>query len=165
MNNVLTDQADAGYRLAEQKAAQYFTSLQEQLLNNTYTTALTQDIHLWQKKHIQPFSWLSFLSPSQRKPDSRDAHRYIHWLNVTGKLDDYLDRSISYIYMRDLGKALDSSDTQARIQRVAQATKAYFIRSNTTHHKGSPDYISLAALYRWAQRRTWKKLLSGSSAN
>ncbi|MGW7159198.1 polyprenyl synthetase family protein [Paenibacillus taichungensis] len=157
MNNVLTDQADAGYRLAEQKAAQYFTSLQEQLLNNTYTTALTQDIHLWQKKHIQPFSWLSFLSPSQRKPDSRDAHRYIHWLNVTGKLDDYLDRSISYIYMRDLGKALDSSDTQARIQRVAQDTKAYFIRSNTTHHKGSPDYISLAALYRWAQKENVEK--------
>ncbi|MFE6073708.1 polyprenyl synthetase family protein [Paenibacillus sp. NPDC057886] len=152
MNNVLTDQADAGYRLAEQKAAQYFTSLHEQLLDNTYTTALTQDIHLWQKKHIQPFSWLSFLSPSQRKPDFRDAHRYIHWLNVTGKLDDYLDRSISYIYMRDLGKALDSPDTQARIQRVAQDTKAYFMRSNTTHRKGSPDYISLAALYRWAQK-------------
>ncbi|OAX49092.1 polyprenyl synthetase family protein [Paenibacillus sp. AD87] len=152
MNNVLTDQTDAGYRLAEQKATQYFTSLHEQLMDKTYTTALTQDIHLWQKKHIQPFSWLSFLSPSQRKPDSRDAHRYIHWLNVTGKLDDYLDRSISYIYMRDLGKALDSSDTQARIQRVAQDTKAYFMRSNTTHLKGSPDYISLAALYRWAQK-------------
>ncbi|RAJ00591.1 geranylgeranyl pyrophosphate synthase [Paenibacillus pabuli] len=152
MNNVLTDQADAGYRLAEQKAAQYFTSLHEQLLNNTYTTALTQDFHLWQKKHIQPFSWLSFLSPSQRKPDSRDAHRYIHWLNVAGKLDDYLDRSISYIYMRDLGKALDSPDTQARIQRVAKDIKAYLMRSNTTHRKGNPDYISLAALYRWAQK-------------
>lgn len=152
MNNVLTDQADAGYRLAEQKAAQYFTSLHEQLLNNTYTTALTQDILLWQKKHIQPFSWLSFLSTSRRKPDSRDAHRYIHWLNVAGKLDDYLDRSISYIYMRDLGKALDSPDTQARIQRVAQDTKAYFMRSNTTQRKGNPEYLSLAALYRWAQK-------------
>jgi len=152
MNNVLTDQADAGYRLAEQKAAQYFTSLHKQLMDQTYTTALTQDIHLWQNKHIQPFSWLSFLSPSRRKPDSRDAHRYIHWLNVAGKLDDYLDRSISYIYMRDLGKALDSPDTQARIQRVAQDTKAFFMRSNTTHRKESPDYISLAALYRWAQK-------------
>jgi geranylgeranyl pyrophosphate synthase len=152
MNNVLTEQADEGYRRAEQKAAQYFNSLHEQLLDNTYTTALMQDVYLWQKKHVQPFSWLSFLLPSQKKPDSRDAHRYIHWLNVTGKLDDYLDRSISYIYMRDLGKALDSPDTQERIQRVAQDTKAYFMRSNTIHRKESPDYISLAALYRWAQK-------------
>lgn len=49
MNNVLTEQADAGYRLAEQKASQYFTSLRQQLMENTYTTALTQDIHVWQK--------------------------------------------------------------------------------------------------------------------
>ena len=59
MNNVLTEQADAGYRLAEQKASQYFTSLRQQLMDNTYTTALTQDIHVWQKKHIHRFAWLS----------------------------------------------------------------------------------------------------------
>lgn len=123
MNNVLTEQADAGYRLAEQKASQYFTSLRQQLMDNTYTTALTQDIHVWQKKHIHRFAWLSLLSPSKRKPDPRDVHRYIHWLNTTGKLDDYLDRSISYIYMRDLGQALDSPDTQARIQHIVQNTK------------------------------------------
>ncbi|WP_405132198.1 polyprenyl synthetase family protein [Paenibacillus sp. FSL H8-0317] len=151
MNNVLIDQADAGYRLAEQKASQYFTSLRQQLMNNSYTTALTQDIHEWQKKHIHRFAWLSLLSPSKRKPDSRDIHRYIHWLNATGKLDDYLDRSISYIYMRDLGQALDSADTQVRVQHVVQNTKKYFMRS-ATERKGQPDYISLAALYRWGQK-------------
>ncbi|OMF17735.1 geranyl transferase [Paenibacillus amylolyticus] len=151
MNNVLTDQADAGYRLAEQKASQYFTSLRQQLMDNTYTTALTQDIYVWQKKHIHRFAWLSLLSPSKRKPDPRDVHRYIHWLNATGKLDDYLDRSISYIYMRDLGQALDSPDTQSRIQHVVQNTKKYFMGS-ATGRKGQPDYISLAALYRWGQK-------------
>ncbi|WP_340016958.1 polyprenyl synthetase family protein [Paenibacillus sp. FSL K6-1318] len=151
MNNVLTDQADAGYRLAEQKASQYFTSLRQQLMANTYTTALTKDIYVWQKKHIHRFAWLSLLSPSKRKPDPRDVHRYIHWLNATGKLDDYLDRSISYIYMRDLGQALDSPDTQSRIQHVVQNTKKYFMDS-ATGRKGQPDYISLAALYRWGQK-------------
>ncbi|NMI03824.1 polyprenyl synthetase family protein [Paenibacillus sp. SZ31] len=151
MNNVLTDQADAGYRLAEQKASQYFTSLRQQLMANTYTRALTQDIYVWQKKHIHRFAWLSLLSPSKRKPDPRDVHRYIHWLNATGKLDDYLDRSISYIYMRDLGQALDSPDTQSRVQHVVQNTKKYFMDS-ATGRKGQPDYISLAALYRWGQK-------------
>ncbi|WP_458126700.1 polyprenyl synthetase family protein [Paenibacillus sp. Z3-2] len=151
MNNVLIDQADAGYRLAEQKASQYFTTLQQQLMNNSYTTALTQDIHVWKKKHIHRFSWLSLLSPSKRKPDPRDVHRYIHWLNATGKLEDYLDRSISYIYMRDLGQALDSADTQVRIQHVVRNTKKYFMRS-AAERKEQPDYISLAALYRWGQK-------------
>lgn len=81
-----------------------------------------------------------------------DVYRYIHWLNVTGKLDEYLDRSISYIYMRDLGKALDTPETQARIQRVVQDTKKYFMRANGTERQGQPDFISLAALYRWAQK-------------
>ncbi|NUU76701.1 polyprenyl synthetase family protein [Paenibacillus xylanilyticus] len=154
MNNVLIDQAETGYQLAEQKAAQYFTSLHEQLMNNTYTTKLTQDFQLWQKKHIHRYSWLPLVSRSKRKPDSRDVYRYIQWLNVTGKLDDYLDRSISYIYMRDLGKALDSPETQARIQRVARDTKKYFMRSssNAGKRKEQPDYISVASLYRWAQK-------------
>ena len=152
MNNALIDHAEAGYQLAEHKAAEYFTTLHEQLVNNTYTTVLTQDIHLWQKKHIHRFSWLPLISRSKRKPDSRDVYRYIHWLNVTGKLDDYLDRSISYIYMRDLGKALDAPETQARIQRVAQDTKKYFMRTDGAKRKEQPDFISLAALYRWAQK-------------
>ena len=33
------------------------------------------------------------------------------WLYYTGKLEDYLDRSVSYIFMRDLGKTLDSAAT------------------------------------------------------
>lgn len=151
MNNALIERVDAEYGQAEQKAAQYFASLHKQLMNHTYTTELTQDIHLWQKKHIHRYPWLSFLSRSKRKPDTQDVQRYIHWLNVSGKLDDYLDRSISYIYMRDLGKALDSPDTQARIQRVVQDTKRYFLQSASQSNR-EPDYISLAALYRWSQK-------------
>ena len=64
-----------------------------------------------------------FLSRGKKKPDSRDYHKYVGWLHYTGELDNYLDRSISYIYMRDLGMDLDSPDTKARIRRVAQDTK------------------------------------------
>lgn len=152
MNNALIDHAEAGYQLAEHKAAQYFASLHNQLMNNTYTTVLMQDFHQWQKKHIHRFSWLPWISRTARKPDSRDVYRYIHWLNVTGKLDEYLDRSISYIYMRDLGKALNTPETQARIQRVVQDTKKYFMRKDGAKRQGQPDFISLAALYRWAQK-------------
>lgn len=116
-------QADTGYQLAEQKALQYFASLYNQVKNKTYVTSLTEDIHIWKRNHIHSSSWLSFFSRNKRKPDTRDDYRYIQWLSYTGKLDDYLKRSVSYIYMRDLGKALDSVDTQTRIQRVIADVK------------------------------------------
>ncbi|WP_281277986.1 hypothetical protein [Paenibacillus rhizophilus] len=39
-----TNYADTGYRLAEQKAAQYFSSLYGQVKEKTYVTVLTEDI-------------------------------------------------------------------------------------------------------------------------
>jgi hypothetical protein len=47
-----------------------------------------------------------------KKPDPPDYHRYIQWLEHAGKLDNYLDRSISYVFMRDLGKSQNSPDTR-----------------------------------------------------
>ncbi|KOS03510.1 geranyl transferase, partial [Paenibacillus polymyxa] len=84
--------------------------------------------------------------------DTRDYNRYIQWLNYTGKLDDYLDRSVSYIYMRDLGKALDSPDTHTRIQRVIADVKKHLIQSTSANGGDQPEFMNLAGVYRWAQR-------------
>ncbi|AJS58473.1 polyprenyl synthetase family protein [Paenibacillus sp. IHBB 10380] len=152
MNEEFRDHADTWYRLAEQKAAQYFASLSVQLMEKTYVPKLTEDFQLWKRNHIHHHSWLSFFSRRKRKPDSMDYHRYIQWLNYTGKLDDYLDRSVSYIYMRDLGKALDSPDTQTRIQRVVADIKNHLIHSTATNGGNPPEVMSLAGLYRKAQK-------------
>ncbi|QWU18408.1 polyprenyl synthetase family protein [Paenibacillus sophorae] len=152
MNEEFTDHADTWYRLAEQKAAQYFASLYAQVMEKTYVPILTKDIEVWKRNHVHHRSWLSFFSRGKRKPDSRDYHRYIGWLNYTGKLDDYLDRSVSYIYMRDLGKALDSPDTQTRIQHVVADIKKHLIHSTAAKRGDQPEYMSLAGFYRWAQK-------------
>lgn len=152
MNYERTDQADRWYRMAEQKAAHYFASLSAQVRDKTYVPALTEDFELWKKDHIHASSWLSLLSRSKRKPDSSDYYKYIQWLNSTGKLDAYLERSVSYIYMRDLGKALDSPDTQTRIQRVVGDVKNYLLQSTATKGGDLPEYMSVAGAYRWAQK-------------
>jgi geranylgeranyl pyrophosphate synthase len=152
MSEEMMVHADTCYRLAEQKAAHYFASLYEQVTNKTYVAALTKDIGLWKQNHIHRQPWLSFLSQRKRKSNSGDYHRYIQWLKHTGKLDDYLDRSISYIYMRDLGKAIDRADTQARIQRVAVDIKHRLLRSNGAKQGEEQDFFSLVELYRWAQK-------------
>nr|WP_256704506.1 polyprenyl synthetase family protein [Paenibacillus peoriae] len=145
-------QANTGYQLAERKAIQYFALLYDQVLDKSYVTTLTEDIQKWKKNHIHHSSWLSFFSRRKRNPDTRDYNRYIQWLNYTGKLDDYLDRSVSYIYMRDLGKALNSPDTHTRIQRVIADVKKHLIQSTSANGGDQPEFMNLAGVYRWAQR-------------
>jgi geranylgeranyl pyrophosphate synthase len=141
--------ADECYQLAEKRAADYFRSLNEQLMEKTYIPTLTRDIQSWKHNHIHQFSLFTFFSRKKRKPDSMDYHNYIQWLNYSGKLDDYLDRSISYIFMRDLGKALNSKETQRRVQRVVDSLKTTLLESTKSNRKSEP--FGMVHLYRWSQ--------------
>lgn len=152
MNEIVREHPHTGYQLAEQKAARYLSSLHDQLKSQSYVTALTADIHEWKKKHIRRFSVLSLWSPGKKKPDTQDYYRYIQWLNYTKKLDDYLDRSVSYIYMRDLGKAPDSPDTQKRIRRTIADLNQHLLKSARSGSGEVPDFINLDGVYRWAQK-------------
>ncbi|MFF2888313.1 polyprenyl synthetase family protein [Paenibacillus sp. NPDC057967] len=151
MNETLMDDADAWYRRAEQKAAHYFAALHRQVTDKLYVPALTEDIRHWKRNPIHQ-TVMSLMARSARKPDSRHDNRYIQWLKYTGKLDDYLDRSVSYIYMRDLGQALDSPKTQQKIRRVVNDVKKRLISSSKQGEGGQADEFSMAVLYRWAQK-------------
>ncbi|MCJ8007261.1 polyprenyl synthetase family protein [Lederbergia wuyishanensis] len=149
MDEELIKKADTTYRMAEKKAADYFKSLSVQLKNKTFTE-ITKDIQSWKQNHIQHHSLLSLFYRKKGKPDDQEYHDYIQWLDYTGKLDDYLDRSISYIFMRDLGKSLNSPDTEDRIKRVVINLKKQLTHSATTDG-GKTEMYSMAWLYRMAQ--------------
>ncbi|WP_445491433.1 polyprenyl synthetase family protein [Niallia sp. 03133] len=149
MNEELIKNADACYRLAEQKAAQYFQSLYEQVTQKSYVSILIKDFQSWKQQHIHHYSLFSFFFRGKEKPDGKGYHQYIQWLDYTGKLDSYLDRSISYIFMRDLGKTLDSQDTQMKIQRVVASLKDHLMQKD----KGEQtETFSIVGMYRMAQK-------------
>ncbi|MEH7547741.1 MULTISPECIES: polyprenyl synthetase family protein [Bacillaceae] len=150
MNERLQKHADTSYQLAEQRAADYFQSLYHQVMNRTYVSALTKDFQSWKQNHIHHHPILSIFSRKKKKVDSQEYYNYLTWLNYTGKLDPYLDRSISYLYMRDLGKALDSPETQVSIRRAVDNLKI----SLTGSRRDRSDSFSMAGLYRWAQRES-----------
>ncbi|MED4202487.1 polyprenyl synthetase family protein [Neobacillus mesonae] len=143
MNEKLIINADDSYRKAEMQASDYFQILKALVSEKTYISTITKDIQSWKHNHIRPY----FFSLGRQKTGSRGYHHYIRWLDYTGKLESYLDRSISYIYMRDLGKALDSPDTQSRVRRTVDTLKNYLIDRNNKH-----ETFSIAGLYRWAQK-------------
>ncbi|MFZ3590582.1 polyprenyl synthetase family protein [Bacillus sp. DJP31] len=151
MNEKLLKDADKSYQRAEQKAAYYFNSLYDQVMQKTYVPTLTKDFQSWKHNHIYHSSLFSFFSRGRGKPDTKGYHKYIQWLDYTGKLDNYLDRSISYIFMRDLGKALDSPGTQTRVRSVVDSLKNHLTSSTKTDLGEKIDTFSLAGLYRIAQ--------------
>lgn len=152
MNKELIIDTDACYRMAEQKAARYFQSLCIQVERKSYISTITKDITSWKYNHIHYRSLLSFFSRRKRKPASKGYHHYIQWLYYTGKLDHYLERSVSYIFLRDLGKALDSPDTQNSIKRVVDRLKNYLTQSIVTDHKNILRTFSMAGIYRESQK-------------
>lgn len=153
MNVELTDLANTWYQQSEDKARQYFASLQNMVLNKNYIPELIQDFHLWKREHItRKPAWLSLFSHYKKRPDSSDYYRYLGWLNQTGKLDDYLDRSILYIYLRDLGKDFKSPNTQIKVNRLVADVKRHLIDPDNEATRSRPAFLNGAALYRWAQK-------------
>ncbi|MFS0784517.1 polyprenyl synthetase family protein [Bacillus sp. 1P06AnD] len=140
--------ADESYRLAERKAAGYFEALYGQAAEKSYIPLLKKDIQSWKSNHVRRWTLFSFFLRDRRKKKQNDYHQYIKWMHYTGKLDHYLERSISYIFMRDLGKALDEPDTKKRIRRVVGGLKKQLIESA----ENQKEIYSLAELYRWAQK-------------
>nr|WP_141770547.1 polyprenyl synthetase family protein [Bacillus sp. MUM 116] len=143
MNKELIHDATACYMQAEEKAAEYFKSLSSQVRQKTFVSALTKDIHSWKHNHIHRFPFLSYFTGKNR---TTGYYNHIRWLDYAGKLEPYLDRSISYIYMRDLGKALDSSETKKRISQIVNNLKSHLRQPSKT------ETFSLAGMYRWSQK-------------
>jgi geranylgeranyl pyrophosphate synthase len=150
MNEEIINNANSFYQLAEEKASRYFKSLHDQVKQKTYVPTLTKDIQSWKQNHIR-HPLLSFFIRGKRKAHSKGYHSYIQWLDYTGKLDQYLNRSMSYIFMRDLGKSLESPETQARVSRVVANLKNH-LTQNASNKGESMDDFSMFGLYRMAQK-------------
>lgn len=138
--------AERHYRIAEEQASQYLTALSGYLQTGEHIGALTEDFRLWQPGHIGVLSWGARLVPGKGNSDSDE--RYIRWLHRTGKLDAYLERSVTYLYMRDLGQSPRDPATVAAIRRMTERLKSTLTRPREGKGIGR---IGHAALYRWAQ--------------
>ncbi|MFC4320039.1 polyprenyl synthetase family protein [Litchfieldia salsa] len=147
MNEELLRNANTSYRLAEQRATDYFRLLNVEVRQKNFVSTLTKDIQVWKHNHIHHRSVFSLFTRGKEKSNSKGYYSYIQWLKYTGKLDNYLDRSISYIFLRDLGKKLNAPDTQKKIKSVVESLKDHLNHSDATEQG-----FNMAGLYRMAQK-------------
>jgi geranylgeranyl pyrophosphate synthase len=151
MNNDKTINADACYQIAEQRAAQYFEALKQQVMQKDYVSILIKDIQAWKHNHINK-NFVQYFMNRNMKPDAKEYQDYVKWMDYTGKLDNYLERSISYIFMRDLGKRLDSTDTQTEVRRAVDRLKKQLTDSSRKNLGNKAETLSMTKLYRSAQK-------------
>lgn len=150
MNQGFIKNEDACYQKAEQDAASYFQHLCKLVKEKTYIPVLKNDFQSWKQNHIR-HSLLPFFPRPKSSSDFNDYRQYIQWLYSTRKLDQYLERSVAYIFLRDLGKALDSPETEKRIRRFTASLRKKLLQSS-----GETDAVfkmfSHAGLFRWGQK-------------
>jgi len=149
MNREFIIDCDRCYWRAERRASHYFKLLSKQVKEKTYIGTLKHDLASSFKLQTKPLSFLTFM---EKKKTSRNFRRQIKWLEYTGKLDVFLERSISYIFLRDLGKTLDSSDIQERIQTVVNDLKSNLTTTSKMKSEVLSGTFSFLGMYRWGQR-------------
>ncbi|SFM33700.1 Geranylgeranyl pyrophosphate synthase [Gracilibacillus orientalis] len=132
---------DQQYQTAEKKAQAYFQALVKQLDEPQFTAKLTEDMQAYQRHKKSSFLNYDHIALTQDQ-------QFLQKLGQKGMLDDYLHRSISYIYLRDLGRDITSTTMQQRIKSVAEDVKTYL------HQHSNQDLFSLAKLYRIAEKES-----------
>ncbi|WP_068785755.1 polyprenyl synthetase family protein [Paenibacillus phocaensis] len=149
-----TELGDRWYRQAESKAGLYLAALQDQIRSKSYVSALFEDLTEWRSKHLPRRSLHSLWRRGAKPPDASEGSPYLAWLARTGKLEDYLERSVSYMYLRDLGQDLSDPRTRMKIQHLVAEIKRWMDQPAGTPNGAlaSEVMISPASVYRWAQR-------------
>ncbi|KFN10747.1 polyprenyl synthetase family protein [Paenibacillus macerans] len=148
----LIEVADASYQRAEERAGEYFAALKAQLHERSYVPGLIEDIGQWKRRHIHRAPLPFLFARTRKKPDPSDVQTYLRWLNRSGKLDAYLERSVSYIYMRDLGKDLNDPRTRKRLEHFLADLKKLFLSPAESAGGNLPELLSLRSFYRWAEK-------------
>ncbi|MEO3946287.1 polyprenyl synthetase family protein [Gorillibacterium sp. CAU 1737] len=143
---------DRCWKQAEERAARYLSLLSDNVTKKAYIPHLTHDFRLWQKEHVRRTPRLLRWIRRMRTPDTGNVGLYLDWLKRHDKLDAYLDRSISYIYLRDLGKALDDPATRLQTRRAVEDIKTHLLSTSPKESNNLSSMMDLDGLYRWGQK-------------
>ncbi|SER55850.1 Geranylgeranyl pyrophosphate synthase [Gracilibacillus ureilyticus] len=141
MNDNQLKNSNTMYQAAEKQAEVYFQKLLHLIQSGEVFPALESDLETLKGKH----SISRLFSISAKLVQTKEYSSYINLLKKSGSLTSYLERSISYIYLRDLGKSLASQETRERITSTVSDLEKYLTS------KSGMEPFRLTELYRWAK--------------
>lgn len=136
----------ACYQKAESQAKEYFETLEAIANGQDYLSVLASDYRLWSKQNIT----LS-LKTSPDTSVNVDSWSFLRKLDAEKQLKRYLSKSISYIFLRDLGLSLSDKSTQKSIDDLVSKTNKW-IKQNINNDSKFNGRLSDNLLYEKARK-------------
>ncbi|WP_058306131.1 polyprenyl synthetase family protein [Gracilibacillus massiliensis] len=137
----MVDQNIKQYQDAEHMANAYFQVLTQQLKEKSFAKVLVKDLKRYRKQKNKESRFFHIESVIEEH-----YSYFLKKLNEKGKLNRYLERSITYIYMRDLGRDVTKPEVKTRIKTITKDVQVY-LGENTQQ-----ELFSLITLYQIAQK-------------
>ena len=146
------------YFKAEKKANWYINQILQITQSEDYLGCLKSDYQQWSKsdtrlnaKLTSSLVSLSELEGKQQLDESLDTWTFLEKLDAEKKLKTYLKKSISYIYMRDLGKSLSDKLVQKQIKQAVKKVNQW-IKTQTSSDGASNNTFDTAFLFEKAKQ-------------
>lgn len=139
----------ACYTRMEHKARWYFTELHALAKKETFLIQLSQAYHQWsQDSSNKQNTKLSLIEQQMQSGDGFDSLSFLQKLSVDRQLKAYLDKSLSYIFMRDLGKSIHNKQTAKQIDDISQQIQNW-VRKN--ERQGASNLVDNSLIDRKAK--------------
>ncbi|MDT0594199.1 polyprenyl synthetase family protein [Glaciecola petra] len=144
LSNDIACSIDSGcYQKMEKKAIHYFSELLSLAKNDDCLAQLTCIYEQWLKENNQNKSSLklSLIEQQMQQNASTNSLTFLQKLAVDKQLKTYLDKSLSYIFMRDLGKSLKNRDVIKQVDELSTHIQKW-VRKNEGHD--APELLNNA---------------------
>lgn len=147
-DNALSVQtAEEHYQEVQKQAARYFQILYHKSQEEHAFQKLEQKLGKWLTKHKKS-ALFSLFHMKKNPADTKNDYKILSQLYTNGQLNSYLNRSLLYIYMRDLGVNPTDPQTKEQIQSMVQHLEEYFHPKNK---QNTTKWIDLHWLYQKAE--------------
>lgn len=139
------------YQREEKKARWYLKELQGLVASEDYLKQLETDFLDWQND-IAPMNRNSLKLSSLETNQNIDSWSFLQKLSAERKLREYLDKSVTYIFMRDLGKSLDNKSVIRKINKTVTQLNRWIVNQANTTSNASENELSNLWLFKKAKQ-------------
>ncbi len=139
------------YQREERKARWYLKELQDLVANEDYLNQLEKDYLDW-KNNIPSNDRGNLKLSALETNQNIDSWSFLQKLSAERKLKEYLDKSVTYIFMRDLGKSLDDKSVIKKINKTVSQLNRWIINQTNRTSDTSKDTLSNLWLFKKAKQ-------------
>lgn len=141
------------YQRAEKRANWYLQDLQSIASNNNYLHQLKDDYFNWHSNNAvsgNQFNLSSF-EADQQLSEQLDSWSFLEKLAAEKKLKAYLSKSITYIFMRDLGKSINDKTSTKKIERIVSQIQRWIRKQSNQKTTPTNKQLSMSWLFKKAK--------------